>query len=62
MGLTFGILRSRTSQDCYDEIMTSRRAKGAAATSFKSKIGVQATACSFGSLPAAAKARVGPDI
>jgi len=30
MGLTFGILRSRTSQDCYDEIMTSRRAKGAA--------------------------------
>jgi hypothetical protein len=43
MGLTFGILRPRTSQDCYDEMMTSQRAKGAAAMSFQVKNWVQAT-------------------
>ena len=43
MGLTFGILRSRTSQDCYDEMMTSQRAKGARGNVFQVKIGLQAT-------------------
>jgi hypothetical protein len=43
MGLTFGILRPRTSQDCYDEMMTLLVPRDTQAAVFKSKNGVQAT-------------------
>jgi hypothetical protein len=43
MGLTFGILRPGTSQDCYDEMMTSWRAKGARDNIFQVEDRVPAT-------------------
>jgi hypothetical protein len=49
MGLTFGILRSWTSQDCYDEMMTPQASRDAITLLFKSKMGVQAETDSLSS-------------